>query len=204
LKVATNILNAKTYKEKLLTLKLWRNERLLKMLAITFVIALIVIAIVLSDKLPDYRSIGYIGVFVLSFVGSASIFVPVPGIAAVCAGPSLGLFPLWVALLASIAEAIGEMSGYLVGFSGRSFAENNRFYPRVERWMQQRGWIALLLASSIPNPLFDFIGIAAGTLRYPVILFLASVWAGKMIKSTSIVYACFYGIDWALKFIGLE
>jgi len=182
----------------------WRNERLLKTLSIVFVLTLIIVALLLSDSLPHYKSIGYVGVFVLSFVGSASILVPIPGIAAVCAGPSLGLFPLWVALLASVAEAMGELSGYLIGFSGRGFAESNRFYPRIERWMQRRGWIALLLASSVPNPLFDLIGIAAGTLKYPVWRFLAAVWVGKLIKSTTVVYACFYGIEWAVRIIGLD
>ena len=192
------------YKEQAPSPKPWHNERLLKTISIVFVLTLIIVALLLSDRLPHYKSIGYVGVFVLSFVGSASILVPIPGIAAVCAGPSLGLFPLWVAILASIAESLGELSGYLIGFSGRGFAESNRFYPRIERWMQRRGWIALLLASSIPNPLFDLIGIAAGTLKYPVWRFLAAVWVGKLIKSTTVVYACFYGIDLALRFFGQD
>ena len=183
---------------------IWSNERLLKALSIVLVLALITAAIFLSDRLPNYKSVGYIGVFVLSFVGSASILVPVPGIAAVCAGPVIGLFPLAVGLLASVAEAIGELTGYLIGFSGRSFAENNRLYPRIERWMQRRGGIALLVASSIPNPLFDLVGVAAGTLKYPVWRFLAAVWVGKLIKSTTIAYACFYGYEGALRFFSLN
>ena len=192
------------YKEKVPSPRPWHNERLLKALSIVFVLTLIIAVILFGDRLPYYKSIGYVGVFVLSFVSSASILVPVPGIAAVCVGPSLGLFPLWVAILASIAESIGELSGYLVGFSGRSFAENNSFYPRIERWMKRRGGIALLAASSIPNPLFDLIGIAAGTLKYPIWRFLAAVWVGKLIKSTTIVYACFYGIEMAVKLFGLN
>ncbi|MFH1560123.1 MAG: VTT domain-containing protein [Chloroflexota bacterium] len=193
------------YEEKASAQRLWNNERLLKALSIVLVLALITAIVLLKDRLPHYQSIGYVGVFVLSFVGSASILVPVPGIAAVCAGPGLiGLFPFWVALLASVAESLGELSGYLIGFSGRGFAENNRFYPRIERWMQRRGGIALLLASSIPNPLFDLIGVAAGTLRYPVWRFLLAVWAGKLIKSITIAYACFYGFEWALRFFGLD
>ena len=192
------------YKEKVQSPRPWRNERRLKALSIVFVLTLIIAVILFGDRLPHYQSIGYVGVFVLSFVSSASIMIPMPGIAAVCAGPSLGLFPLWIIILASIAEAIGELSGYLVGFSGKSFAENNRFYPRIERWTQRRGWIALFAASSIPNPLFDLIGIAAGTLKYPIWRFLAAVLGGKLIKSTTIVYACFYGIEMALSLFGLN
>ena len=193
------------HKEEAPPYKLWKDERLLKALSIVLVLTLITLIIVLRDRLPHYQSIGYVGVFVLSLVGSASILVPVPGIAAVCAGPGLaGLSPLGVALLASVAESIGELTGYLIGFSGRGLAENNRFYPRIERWMQRRGWIALLLASSIPNILFDLVGIAAGTLRYPIWRFLLAVWAGKLIKSTTIAYSCFYGFEWALGFINLD
>ena len=193
------------HKEKAPAQRLWENERLLKALSVVLVLTLIATVVLLSDRLPNYKSVGYVGVFVLSFVGSASILVPVPGIAAVCAGPGLlELFPLWVALLASVAESLGELSGYLIGFSGRSFAENNRFYPRIERWMQRRGGIALLVTSSIPNPLFDLIGIAAGTLRYPIWRFLAAVWVGKLIKSTTIAYACFYGFEEALRLFGLN
>jgi membrane protein YqaA with SNARE-associated domain len=193
------------YKEKAPAYKLWKDERVLKPLYIAIVLMLIISIVLLRDHLPNYRTIGYQGVFVLSFVGSASILVPVPGIAAVCAGPGLlGLFPLWVAILASVAEALGELSGYMLGFSGRGFAENNRFYPRIERWMQHRGWIALGLASSIPNPLFDLIGVAAGTLKYPIWRFIAVVWAGKLLKSMSIAYACFYGIEGSLRFFGLD
>ena len=195
------------HREKAASYRLLHDERLHKALSVALVLALIVTAVLLRDRLPHYQSIGYVGIFVLSFLGSASILVPVPGIAAVCAGASpglLGLFPLWVAILASVAESIGELSGYLLGFSGRGFAENTRIYPRVERWMQRQGWLALLLASSVPNPFFDFIGIAAGTLRYPVLQFLVAVWAGKLIKSMIIAYACFYGMGWALRVFGLD
>ena len=193
------------HKTKEIALRVWSNERLLKTLSIVLVLVLIATIIHLSDRLPNYKSVGYVGIFVLSFVGSASILVPVPGIASVCAGPGLlELFPLGVALLASLAECIGELTGYLIGFSGRGFAENNRFYPRIERWMQRRGGIALLIASSIPNPLFDLVGIAAGTLRYPVWQFLMAVWAGKLIKSMTIAYACFYGFAWALRSFALD
>ena len=97
------------------TQRLWNNQRLLRALAIVLVLMLIIAIVLLSDHLPNYKSVGYLGVFVLSFVGSASVLVPVPGIAAVCAGadPDLvGLFPLLVALLASVAESLGDAPGF--------------------------------------------------------------------------------------------
>lgn len=182
----------------------WQDERVRKFVSVALVISLVAGVILLRNRLPETDSIGYVGVFVLSLMGSASILVPIPGIAAVCAGSGLlNLFPLWVAVVAATGEALGELSGYLLGYSGRGIAQNVRFYPRVERWMERQGWLALLLASSIPNPLFDLIGIAAGTLKYPVPQFLVSVWAGKLIKNMTIAYACYYGVGLMPRFFNI-
>ena len=184
---------------------LWHNEGLLRAVSVILVLTFIGFVVLFRDELPNIRTVGYTGVFIISFVGSASILVPVPGIAAVCAGPGLvKLFPLLVAVLASVGESLGELTGYLIGYSGRGMAERRLFYPRIERWMQRRGGIALFLVSCIPNPLFDLAGITAGTLRYPIWRFLAAVWAGKMVKSLTIAYTCFYGFEWALRFFGLD
>ena len=181
------------------------NERAMKAISVGLVVLFILTVFLLRNHLPDIRTVGYVGVLVLSFVGSASILVPVPGIAAVCAGPSIvGLSPVIVALMASVGEAFGELSGYLIGFSGRGFADKSRFYPRIERWMERRGALVLFLASSFPNPFFDFVGIAGGTLRYPIWRFLIAVWAGKLVKSLLIAYTCFFGFEWATNFFGFE
>jgi membrane protein YqaA with SNARE-associated domain len=185
--------------------KLWHNERLLRVLAIILTVTVVVVIFLVKGQLPNILNVGYLGVFILSLVSSASIIFPVPGIAAVCAGPGLvQLFPLGVALLASTAESIGELSGYLIGFSGRGVAEKYRIYLSIERWMQHRGGLVLFLMSMIPNPIFDLVGIAAGTLRYPLWRFIVVVWGGKLIKSLVIAYTCYYGFDQALRFFGLE
>ena len=153
----------------------------------------------------DSRTIGYGGVFVLSLIGSASILVPVPGIAAVCAGPGIAkLLPIPVAILAAFGETIGELTGYILGFNGSQVAERRRIYPRIKNWMERRGSILIFISCSIPNPLFDLVAIAAGTLRYPVWRFIAAVLAGKLVKSTTIAYTCFYGFDIALRFFGID
>jgi membrane protein YqaA with SNARE-associated domain len=135
---------------------------------------------------------------VFAFIGAASIFVPVPGLAAVCiaAAPGVGLNPLLIGVIAGSAEALGELSGYLAGLGGRSFLERNRFYPRFRNLLIRRGGLILFFGSVIPNPLFDVIGIAAGSILYPVKKFLVYVFLAKTVKSTGIAYACFWGITW--------
>jgi len=142
--------------------------------------------------------VGYAGVWVFAFIGAASIFVPVPGLAAVCiaATPSAGLNPVIIGVVAGTAEALGELTGYLAGLGGRGFLERSRFYPRFRDLLIRRGGIILFLGSVIPNPLFDVMGIAAGSILYPVRKFLLYVFLAKSIQSTMVAYACYWGITW--------
>lgn len=161
------------------------------------VIAIMILGLVLwlTGQLST-DSIGYPGVWLISWVGASSIILPVPGLAAVCVGasPGVGLVPLYVGLLAASAEATGEMTGYLAGISGSGFVEKNRFYPWFREWLTKHGGKSIFLLAVLPNPLFDLLGIAAGAVRYPAYKFFIIVLIGKSIKSTGIAYGCYFGV----------
>ena len=148
-----------------------------------------------TDNL-DLGTAGLAGVWVISFVAAASIVIPVPGLAAVCVGasPGVGLNPLLVGIVAGSAEALGEMTGYLAGAGGRGLLRRNRFYPRLRILMNRWGGIVLFVGAVIPNPVFDIIGLLAGSVGYPIRKFLPIVFVGKAIKSSAIAYGCFYGV----------
>ena len=150
------------------------------------------------------ESVGYPAVWFLSFIGAASIFVPVPGLAAVCvaATPAFGLNPLAIGVLAGSAEALGEMTGYMAGLSGKSVVQRHWLYERVHGLLLRRGGLILFLLSVVPNPLFDIVGIAAGTISYPIRKFLFYVFVAKSIKSTGIAYACMLGVEWIQRYLG--
>ncbi len=146
----------------------------------------------------DFKEAGYTGNFIINLVGSGSIIVPVPGIAAVCvsASSSLNLNLLGLALAGAGGATIGEITGYLAGFGGQNIAARFRFYPRIHGWVRRRGGVALFVLALIPNPIFDIAGIAAGGLGYPIHKFLAYVFVGKIIRYIAVAYACRAGIDW--------
>ena len=90
------------------------------------IVSLLWLLIRLNNSIP-YETLGYLGIYISSLISASSIFIPIPGIGAVCVGslPSLGLNPLLIGLIAGLAESIGELTGYFTGrsFSG-SFKEN--------------------------------------------------------------------------------
>ncbi len=166
---------------------------------LTIVVVFVTAGIVLwTTGQFEIDRVGLAGVWFFAFIGAASIFVPVPGLAAVCvaASPAVGLNPIAVGVVAGSAEALGEFSGYLAGMGGRSLFERNRFYPRFRELLVRRGGWILFFGSIIPNPLFDVVGIAAGSILYPVRKFFFILLVSKSIKSTGVAYACFWGITW--------
>ncbi|MBI4305062.1 MAG: VTT domain-containing protein, partial [Chloroflexi bacterium] len=118
------------------------------------------------------------------------------------AAPAAGLHPAAIGLVAASAEALGEMTGYLAGVSGEAFVQRNRFYPRLKDWVLQRGGIVFFLMSAFPNPLFDLLGVAAGSVRYPIRKFLVLTFFGKAIKSTWVAYGCYFGIGAIQRLVG--
>jgi len=184
--------------------QLWLSNNLeyaLKLAIIAFVIAFTTIGIVmwLTGSL-NAENAGYSGLWIINFIAAGLIVVPISGPAAVCvaAAPDFGLNPLLIGFISASAEALGELTGYLLGLSGRSFFERNRFYPRVHGWVTKRGGVILFLGAVIPNPLFDVIGVAAGSIGYPIKKFVVIVFVAKSIKSVSVAYACVWGIDWIM------
>ena len=166
----------------------WRLEYTL-LVGVAFMLTLFAIGFFyFSTDVSNLRSYGYFGVFIINVVGAASILLPSPAAASVLGGGALlddflGVPAwFWVGIVAGFGEAIGEFSGYAAGYGGRVFIENQPSYARVRRWMERRGALTLFLMSTVPNPAFDIVGLAAGAVQMPMRRFFFSVLAGKIIK----------------------
>lgn len=176
----------------------WRRipERYLRLIALVTVIAMTALAFLLLNvlRLSAKESLGYPAIFLVALLGNATVILPVPSILAVCSG-GVALTPVLVGLVAGVGMALGEITGYLAGFSGSNLARNSSVYRRVQPWMHRRGWIAVLAFGMIPNPFFDIVGLAAGATRMPMWKFIAAAWVGKTVMATVTAYGCALGYD---------
>jgi len=147
----------------------------------------------------NIESVGYTSIWFLAFIGAALLFVPAGALAAVCvaATPAADLNPLLIGVIAGSAEAVGELTGYLAGMSGKRVFDRNRFYLRFKNLFSRYAGLMLFFGSIVPNPLFDIMGIAAGSILYPVRRFVLIVFVAKSIKFTWIALGCYYGVTWA-------
>jgi uncharacterized membrane protein YdjX (TVP38/TMEM64 family) len=169
----------------------------LRILALLLVVAITLYIYSIGNRVEEFAVYGYPGIFLVAMMANATVFLPAPGVAVVFAMGSV-FNPLGVALAAGTGGAIGELSGYLAGFSGQAVIENTNVYDRIQPWVVKYGGWAILVLSAIPNPLFDIAGVAAGIAKMPVRQFLLACWIGQLIKMALFSYAGFYSIDWLL------
>jgi uncharacterized membrane protein YdjX (TVP38/TMEM64 family) len=152
------------------------------------VIALTVFLVIKRDELQALKGYGFPGIFLFSILANATIFVPVPGVMFTSAMGAV-FNPLFVSIAAGAGAALGELSGYLAGFSGQAVVEGSEKYQRVVRWMEKYGDITILALAFIPNPLFDLAGMFAGILKMPIWKFLIYCVIGKILKMMIFAYA---------------
>jgi uncharacterized membrane protein YdjX (TVP38/TMEM64 family) len=130
-------------------------------------------------------------------MANATVFIPAPGVAVVFAMGNI-FNPLGVGLAAGTGGALGELSGYLAGFSGQAVIENTKVYDRIHPWVEKFGGWAIFLLAVIPNPFFDIAGVAAGIAKLSLRRFLLACWLGELIKMSAFAYAGFYSLDWLI------
>jgi len=124
---------------------------------------------------------GYIGVFVITLVASGALVVPVPYLGVIIVA-GMFLNPILVALTAGVASALGELTGYYLGKSGRAVLPRNRYVQGMERGMQRFGAPVIFVAAAVPNPFFDVAGILAGATKLPVWLYIVATFSGKTLR----------------------
>jgi membrane protein YqaA with SNARE-associated domain len=181
--------------------RLWRTEYT-ALCVVAFILAAFAYVVYVLDADPaGLRGYGYLGVFLIPFIGSASFILPMPGLAVIATGgafldPVFGI-PPWivVGLLAGLGEALGELTGYAAGYGGRAVLEQRRFMGRLEGWMHRQGSVVMFCMAALPNPFFDVAGVIAGVVRMPLWKFFIAVLLGKIVKSMYVAGAGALGIS---------
>lgn len=165
----------------------------LRVLALFAVVAITLYIFSIRDRVDQFAAFGYPGIFLIALLANATVLLPAPGVAVIYAMGAI-FNPLGVGLAAGTGGAIGELSGYLAGFSGQAVVERMDVYNRIRPWVDKYGGWAILVLSAIPNPFFDVAGIAAGIAKMPVPTFLIFTGIGQLIKMTLFALAGHYSV----------
>ncbi|MBI4896486.1 MAG: VTT domain-containing protein [Candidatus Aenigmarchaeota archaeon] len=141
---------------------------------------------------------GYVGIFLASLIGSATIFLPVPSFIIVFSAGAL-LNPIAVGIIAGLGSAIGELTGYGIGY-GIHYSSTSTIkkewkglFEKSKHWFETHGgFLIIFLFAATPLP-DDIIGIIAGMMHYDIKRYFIATLLGKIILLTAIANAGAYG-----------
>ncbi|MFH1832934.1 MAG: VTT domain-containing protein [Candidatus Levyibacteriota bacterium] len=152
-------------------------------------LVLVALAFFFQDKLSHFRTLGLLGIFLINFFGSATIFLPAPAIVSVVAGGMI-YPPILVALISALGGAFGDGLGFLLGHSSKEvfkLKKHKFLYPTLEDLFKKYGAIIIVVFAFIPNPLFDAIGILAGIFSFSPGRFFTFLFLGRLLRNIILV-----------------
>jgi len=132
---------------------------------------------------------GYFGVFIISFIGSVSIVFPVPyTIVIYLLGAVLN--PFFVAVSGGLGSALGEFSGYALGYYGRTVVseERRKKMDYMVKVFDRYGPAAIFFFALTPLP-DDLLFIPLGVMRYPFWKAFIPALFGKMLMTFILAYS---------------
>ena len=174
------------------------NSKLKVIFQFFFIVLITVFVLYYSSEIASYSHFGYIGVFIISLLSSATVIIPAPGWIVVL---ELGrvLNPLILAFCSGAGSAIGELTGYFIGGGISELANDSNIsislFKKHKRWIKKNSFFTILILAFVPNPLFDIAGMSAGALKMDIKLFLLATFIGKIFKFLLISYLGFYSLS---------
>ena len=141
------------------------------------------------------QNYGYFGIFLISLIGALSIFFPLPYTVVIFTLG--GLFdPFLVAIAAGLGSAIGEFSGYLLGFYGRKVIspERRRKMEFMVKVFDRFGPITIFLFALTPLP-DDLLFIPLGIMHYSLLRAFIPAIIGKISMNFIVAYSGRYAIQ---------
>ncbi|MBS7636574.1 VTT domain-containing protein [Candidatus Bathyarchaeota archaeon] len=161
----------------------------------------------LEHWLKSFAQYHYLGVFLISLIGSMSIFFPIPYTVVIfyIAADLQYLNPLLIALASGVGSAIGEFTGYLLGLGGRKIIseKRKRQMEALVKIFGKYGPIAILLFALTPLP-DDLLFIPLGMMNYNLLKAFIPAIIGKICMSLIIAYGARYFITTIKQIFGIE
>lgn len=195
-------------------LKRWEYH--VGIVGLVLTVAVVVVVLFYWEEVRALEHYGYLGAFVISVFGGATILAPVPMTPVVFAlgtvmrpefAPYLG--PVFVGIAAGLGETVGGLSIYMTGYGGGTALEGiehkkiKAAYLRMLRWVEKRGSLTLFVLSAVINPFFYPAALAAGALRFGIKRYFLICLAGKTIKGISVAAAGYWGLGSILRALGV-
>jgi len=152
-----------------------------------------------KEKIQEFSTLGYIGLFLSCFVSNLSILLPTSSTIIIIAA-SLTLNPFICIVVGGIGTAFGEQASYICGLIGSSGFDisTKKGKEITTKWFERNSFLTVLLFAFVPFPVFDIIGIIAGAKRMSWWKYTLAAVLGKVLKFTLVIVSLFYLLPFLL------
>jgi len=144
---------------------------------------------ILGDALNVYQDFGYLGILIVSFIGSILVFIPVPYFPVlITAAFNKQLDPHLISLSTAAGAVIAKLIIFYASYYGRNILSTKtkkRILP-LQRVLSKYGGLGAFLAALTPIP-DDVVYIPLGLAKYSPWKFALSTFLGKFLLSEIIV-----------------
>ena len=157
----------------------------------------------LLDNMKTFaHDYSYLGIFIISFIGSVSVVFPVPYTIVIYFMGAV-LNPVFIAISSGLGSALGEFSGYTLGYYGRAVVseERRRKMNYMVKLFDRYGPAAIFFFALTPLP-DDLLFIPLGVMRYPFWKAFIPALLGKTVMSFVLAYAGQQSIELIEKVFG--
>lgn len=143
---------------------------------------------------------GYMATLILSFIGGISIIIPIPYHLVLMTLAAGGLNPILLGIVATIGQAGGDSTSYLLGFSGGKIASRTLFIgiERFQKWfMSLTYWkfaTVLTIYGAISPFSNDWLLIPMGITHYPYRKMMVPLEIGNLIFNVGAGFVGAYGL----------
>jgi membrane protein DedA with SNARE-associated domain len=148
----------------------------------------------LAGFLAIFENLGYLGIFVVSFIGSIIVFVPIPYFPVlVAAALNKNLDPNLISLSSALGAILAKSIIFYASYYGRnalSKQTKKRIYP-LQKLVARYGSLGAFIAALTPIP-DDLVYIPLGLVKYSPWKFILSTFLGKLILNEIIVWGSVY------------
>jgi membrane protein DedA with SNARE-associated domain len=148
----------------------------------------------IGDLFPFDPELGYLGILIISFIGSIIVFVPVPYFPILVTASFNPKFdPHMIALVSAVGTVAAKTIIFLVSYYGRKVLSDKtkkRMLP-LQRLVSRYGWPGAFAAALTPIP-DDLVYIPLGLAKYSPWKFAAATFAGKLLMNEAIVWGSVY------------
>jgi membrane protein DedA with SNARE-associated domain len=150
--------------------------------------------VTIVDLFPFGAELGYLGILIVSFIGSLIPFIPIPYFPLLIAASFNSNFnPHLIAVVSAAGVVAAKTIIFFASYYGRkvlSDSTKKRMLP-LQRLVSRYGWFGAFVAALTPIP-DDLVYIPLGLAKYNPWKFATATFAGKVLMNEAIVWSSIF------------